>query len=164
MRIIGIDPGLATIGIGVIESDTPNDLRVTDWLTITTPAGLPLSERLVEIERDLRKLLLEMKPDMLVIEKLYFATNVKTAIDVAQARGVILFVASSFGVPIIEPTPLQLKLGITGDGGADKLQMQTMLLHILKLNQIPKPDDAADALALAVYGALQAKNSVTSIL
>lgn len=155
MRILGIDPGLATVGIGIIEATSPSDMRCIEWLTITTPAGLPLSDRLVEIAKDLGELLADVKPDRAVIEKLFFATNEKTAIDVAQARGVIMCTVAQAGIPIIEPTPLQMKLAVTGDGQADKVQVQTMLLHLLKLKEIPKPDDAADALGLAIYGALQ---------
>ena len=155
MRILGIDPGLATIGIGLIESDTGSDLRHPDWLTITTPAGLSLPDRLLEIQRDLADFLTEAKPELAVIEKLFFATNARTAIDVAQARGVIVATVAAQGIPIIEATPLQMKLGITGDGQADKLQVQTMLKTLLNLSEIPRPDDAADALALAIYGALQ---------
>jgi len=155
MRILGIDPGLATIGLGVIESDSPSDLRASDWLTITTPAGLPLQDRLGEIRKDLDVFVRDLRPDLVVIERLFFATNAKSALDVAHARGVILLTVAEHHIPILEATPLQLKLGITGDGKADKLQMQTMLLHMLQLQEIPKPDDAADALALAVYGALQ---------
>ncbi len=158
MRILGIDPGLATVGIGIIDALSQADLRVIDWLTITTKPG-GLSERLVEIDADLAALLDDVKPDLAVVEKLFFATNERTAIDVAQARGVLLRCVASRGIPLLEPTPLQLKLGITGDGSADKRQMQTMLVHMLKLTDIPKPDDAADALALAVYGALHQRTA-----
>lgn len=154
MKILGIDPGLATIGIGIIEATSPSDLTCIEWLTITTPAGLPLPERLLEIAKDLGELLKDIQPDLVVIEKLFFATNAKTAIDVAQARGVIVCTVAEAGIRIVEPTPLQMKLAVTGDGQADKLQVQTMLLHLLKLKEIPKPDDAADALGLAIYGAL----------
>jgi crossover junction endodeoxyribonuclease RuvC len=155
MRILGIDPGLATVGIGIIDADSPQELRCIEWLTITTAAGLPLPDRLCEIKADLAQLLQDVKPDLAVIEKLFFATNERTAIDVAQARGVIVCTVAEAGIPIVEPTPLQMKLAVTGDGQADKLQVQTMLLHLLQLKEIPKPDDAADALGLAIYGALQ---------
>ncbi len=154
MRILGIDPGLATIGIGTIESGPGGSLLAPDWLTITTAAGLPLQQRLQEIHKDLSTLLEDIKPDLAVIERLYFATNAKTAIDVAQARGVIMLTVAQHGVQILEATPLQLKLAITGDGKADKTQVQTMLVHMLNLPCIPTPDDAADALGLAVYGSL----------
>lgn len=155
MRILGIDPGLATIGIGILTAESANDLKDPDWLTITTPAGLPLPDRLLEIEKDLSQLLADWKPELVVIEKLFFATNAKTAIDVAQARGVIVCTVAKAGIRIVEATPLQMKLAITGDGQADKLQVQTMLKLLLHLQEIPKPNDAADALALAAYGALQ---------
>lgn len=155
MRILGIDPGLAIVGIGVIESSGPTDLRVVDWCTITTRAGLPLPARLCEIRTDMNALLDDICPDLAVIEQLFFATNVTTAIDVAHARGVIMQTVAERSVPLLEPTPMQLKQAMTGDGGADKRQMQTMLLHLLGLREIPKPDDAADALALASYGAMQ---------
>ena len=155
MRILGIDPGLATVGIGLIESSGANDLHCLEWLTIETPAGMPLPNRLTEIAQDLTQLISDTKPDLAVIEQLFFATNARTAIDVAQARGVIVCTVAQAGIPMVEPTPLQMKLAITGDGQADKLQVQTMLLHLLHLKEIPKPDDAADALALAIYGSLQ---------
>lgn len=155
MRILGIDPGLATVGIGLIESASVGDLRVIDWCTIETHSGLLLADRLCEIQKDLEVILADFRPDLAVIERLFFATNARTAIDVAHARGVILSSVGARGIPIVEPTPLQLKLAITGDGKADKRQVQMMLLHLLKLPDLPRPDDAADALALAVYGSLQ---------
>lgn len=158
MRILGIDPGLAIIGLGTIESSGPTQLTNPDWLTITTKAGLSLPERLCEIHKDLGQFLDEFKPELCVIEKLFFATNARTALDVAHARGVIVLTVAQRGIPLLEATPLQLKSGITGDGKADKLQMQTMLKHMLGLGEIPRPDDAADALGLAVYGALQQSN------
>ncbi len=155
MRILGIDPGFATIGLGHVEATSRHDIGTADWLTITTAAGLPMAERLREIHTDLSGFLEELKPDLAVVEKLFFATNQKTAIDVAQARGVIILCLAEAGIPIVEATPLQLKSCITGDGGAGKKQVQDMLVRMLNLTVIPTPDDAADALALAVYGALQ---------
>ncbi len=154
MLILGIDPGLATIGLGLLEVRSHADMHAIDWLTINTKPGV-LSERLLEISKDLSEFLQNKKPELAVIERLFFATNEKTALDVAHARGVILSTVAASGIPVIEPTPLQMKLAITGDGQADKVQVQTMLKHLLKLEDIPTPDDAADALALAVYGALQ---------
>lgn len=154
MRILGIDPGLATVGLGLIDAPTRDHLKVVEWLTITTEAGLPFSTRLLEIKNDLSAYLEETKPDLAVIEKIYFQKNTKTAIDVSQARGVILTTLASHAISILEPTPSQLKTSITGDGRADKIQMQQMVQQMLNLQEIPKPDDAADALALAVYGAL----------
>ena len=153
MRILGIDPGLATVGLGLVER-AGQDVRAIEWLTITTAAGLSLPERLKELHTDLDAFLAETKPELAVMERLFFATNQKTAIDVAQARGVLVLTVSEHGIPLLEPTPLQLKSGITGDGQASKEQIQRMLLQLLHLKEIPKPDDAADALALAVYGAV----------
>jgi len=159
MRIIGIDPGLATIGIGLIESPSSQIVSPIEWLTIETKAGLPLANRLKEIADDLSEYLKENQPELAVIEKLYFSVNEKTALDVAQARGVILATVAAYGIPIIEPTPPELKSCITGDGKADKKQMQEMVKIIMNLSEIPKPDDAADALALAAFGAYQGKRA-----
>lgn len=155
MKILGIDPGLATIGIGLLEAHDRTTLVPIEWLTIETAAGLALPTRLHEIQSDLLNYIQQHKPELVVIEKLYFTTNVKTAIDVAQARGAIVATIAAHGIPIIEPTPLQLKQAITGDGTADKLQVQDMVKRMLALTVIPTPDDAADGLALAIYGALQ---------
>ena len=154
MRILGIDPGLATVGLGLVEAASPQDIRVLEWLTIETKAGVAAAERLHELHENLAEFLAETKPDLAVVERLFFETNVKTAMDVAQARGVILQSLAEHSLPIIEPTPLQLKSAITGDGKADKRQVQDMLKRMLNLSAVPKPDDAADALALAVYGAV----------
>ncbi len=154
MRVMGIDPGLATVGIGLIDALPGGKLGNPDWLTITSPAHTPLAERLKELHHDLTGLLQQERPALVIIEKLFFATNAKTAIDVAQARGALMLAVAQFGCEVVEATPLQLKLGITGDGGADKLQVQSMLKQMLNLPAIPTPDDAADALALAVYGSL----------
>lgn len=154
MILLGIDPGLATIGLGLLEAESPQKMRALDWLTIQTPAGLPLSARLCEIQTDLQTYLTETKPDLVVIEKLFFAVNEKTAIDVAQARGVIVQTVAAQGIEILEATPLQMKSALTGDGQADKRQVQDMLVHTLQLPELPQPDDAADALGLAVYGAV----------
>lgn len=158
MRILGIDPGLATVGLGLIEASSPHDIRVIEWLTITTKAGTPSAERLREIHDDLAAYLEEAEPEQAVLERLFFETNVQTAMDVSQARGVILLTLAEHGIPVIEPTPLQLKSAITGDGRADKRQMQDMLMRMLHLTAVPTPDDAADALALAVYGAVVRKD------
>ena len=156
MRILGIDPGLATVGLGLIEAQSGRYFRALDWLTITTAPGLTLAERLGEIQKDLAAFLLESQPEIAVVEKLFFSSNKRTALDVAQARGVILQTVQLHAIPIIEPTPPELKSCIT-DGNADKRQMQDMLLCLLNLTEIPKPDDAADALALAVFGAVNGK-------
>ncbi len=158
MRIIGIDPGLATVGIGLIEHH-PHQPKALEWLTIETASTSPLAKRLKEIGEDLDAYLKEMQPELAVIEKLYFSVNEKTALDVAQARGVILATVACYGIPILEPTPPELKSCIAGDGGADKKQMQKMVQAIFNLTEIPKPDDAADALALAAFGAFQGKRA-----
>jgi len=155
VKILGIDPGVATTGLGLVTVNERGEITDPDWLTIETPAGLPLAERLAEIEQDLSAFLKEKKPDLAVVERLFFSRNERTAIDVAQARGVILLTLQMHGIPYLEPTPPALKSAITGDGRADKKQIQSMLCTMLKLKEIPKPDDAADALALAVFGAIQ---------
>lgn len=157
MRIIGIDPGLATVGIGLTEGMSPQPQAI-EWLTIETKAGLPMAERLLEIQQDLDAYLKETQPELAVIEKLYFSVNEKTALDVAQARGVLVATVAKHGIPIIEPTPPELKSCITGDGSADKQQMQEMVKILFNLQEIPRPDDAADALALAAFGAFNGKN------
>lgn len=157
VRILGIDPGLATVGIGVVDYRSHGGLHLIDCCTIETAKTLASPMRLLEIAEDLTRIVHKYKPDRAVVEKLYFETNRKTAMEVAQARGVILCALEREGIPILEPTPLELKAAITGDGRADKRQMQDMLTLTLKL---PKDffrgiaDDASDALALAVYGIL----------
>ncbi len=154
MKILGIDPGLATIGLGLVEADGPQRVQALDWLTIETIKGLSLPDRLKEIREDLSAFLAEEQPELIVVEKLFFSVNEKTAIDVAQARGVILASAAETGATILETTPVELKATVTGDGNADKRQVQDMLVHVFKLSEIPRPDDAADALALALFGAI----------
>ncbi len=155
MRILGVDPGLATVGIGMIEADGPDRLSAPDWCAITTEAGLPLAERLLEIQTDLKEIVADFQPELAVVERLFFAVNTQSALEVAQARGVILAVLAGAGVTVLEPAPLELKLAITGDGQAEKEQMQAMVATILKLDEIPTPADAADGLALAIFGASQ---------
>lgn len=159
MRILGVDPGMTRTGLGLIEVSKKGEPKVIEWLTIETPAGLPLPTRLQELSEDLEQYLTEAKPDLAVVEKLFFMTNKKTAMDVSQARGVILSILSSRGIEIIEPTPLQLKTTVTGDGRADKKQIQSMVKRILRLQETPTPADAADGLALALYGAFTKQHS-----
>lgn len=154
MRILGVDPGLRTIGLGLVETSSKGELRALDWLTIETRPQTSPAERLAEIARDLETYLEEKRPDRAVVEKLFFATNEQTAIEVAQGRGALLSSLGKAGIPVLEPTPMQLKATITGDGRADKAQIQAMLVRMLKLESRPTPDDAADALALAVYGTI----------
>lgn len=159
MRILGIDPGMTRTGLGLIETSKIGAPTVIEWLTIETSPGLPLADRLRELSLDLQNYLSDAKPDLAVVEKLFFATNKRTAMDVSHARGVILSTLSTHSIEVREATPLQLKTTITGDGRADKKQMQTMVKRILKLKETPTPADAADGLALALYGAFTRKFS-----
>lgn len=149
MIIIGIDPGYAIVGIGVVEY-VGNKFRTFEYNAITTPAGMPTVERLKKIYTEMTMYIDKYKPDAVAIEELFFNSNQKTAINVAQARGVLLVAVANKNVPISEYTPLQVKQSVTGYGRADKKQIQSMVKMILGLNVIPKPDDAADALALAI--------------
>ncbi len=149
MVILGIDPGYGIVGTGAVEY-VSNSFRVLDYGAITTPAGMPMPDRLYSIYRDINALMDKINPDAVAIEKLYFNSNQKTAIDVAQARGVLVIAAVSRGIKLAEYTPLQVKQAVTGYGRADKNQIQQMVKMILHLNVIPKPDDAADALAIAI--------------
>lgn len=154
MRILGVDPGIETIGLGLVEATNAHDIQPLDWLTITTKSGMPMPERLHEVYRDFCGFLDDCKPELAVVERLFFAVNQVSAMEVSQARGVLILALAERSIPVLEPTPLQLKSCITGDGKAEKSQMQRMLVDMLKLTSIPSPADAADALALAVYGAL----------
>jgi crossover junction endodeoxyribonuclease RuvC len=147
--ILGIDPGLATTGYGVIIKDNDNFL-VVNYGTIDTLAKEKFADRLEKIHNGLDKIIKKYKPDVVAVEELFFAKNVKTALVVGQARGVIILTAIKSGVEIYEYTPLQIKQALTGYGRADKNQIQQMVRVLLKLKSIPKPDDAADALAVAI--------------
>jgi len=149
MRIIGIDPGYAIVGYGVIEY-VSGKFSTIDYGAITTKPDMGFDRRLEEIHLDLGEILDGYKPEFMAVEKIFFTTNQKTAIDVAQARGVIILTAKTRGIKIIEYTPLQVKQSVTGYGKAVKKQIQEMTARILSLGEIPKPDDAADALAVAV--------------
>lgn len=149
MKIIGIDPGYAIVGFGIIEYDRAK-FSVTDYGAITTPADMDFNSRLLEIYSDLCYILDKFRPDYMAIERLYFTSNQKTAIDVAQARGIVLLAARQRDIEVFEYTPLQVKQSVTGYGKAIKKQVQTMTKRILNLSEIPKPDDTADALAIAI--------------
>jgi len=149
MRILGIDPGIATIGFGLVEADKGN-ASMLSYGAITTPAGLPLSKRLYQIDQDMEDLITQLKPDVIAVEELFFNTNITTGISVAHGRGVLLCAAERCGIPLYEYTPSQVKLAVTGYGKAEKRQVMDMTRRLLKLNAVPKPDDAADALALAL--------------
>jgi crossover junction endodeoxyribonuclease RuvC len=156
MRIMGVDPGTATTGFGVIDCEG-SDMKFVSAGVIKTPAGEPMPKRLMTIHQELGELIKEFKPDVISIELLYFATNVTTAFTVGQARGVIILTAEQAGIPIAEYTPLQVKQATTGYGKADKKQIQEMVKVLLKLPAIPKPDDAADGLAIAITHSSQRK-------
>lgn len=149
MRVLGIDPGLATTGWGVVDKDK-SKLLMVEYGTIKTPAGQLHEERLVFIHQSLLDLIKKYQPNRTAVEQLFFSKNVKTATKVGEARGVMLLAIAQSGLSIDELTPLQVKQAITSYGRADKQQMQKMVKIILGLKQIPKPDDAADALAIAV--------------
>jgi len=149
MRILGIDPGYATIGYGIIDYDNFRFKTIAYGAVITKP-NTPFPNRLCDIFDDITTLIEKYKPDCMSIERLYFNTNTTTAIDVAQARGVIVLAASKAKLSLSEYTPLQVKQSITGYGRAEKHQVMEMVKNLLCLNSIPKPDDTADALALAI--------------
>lgn len=150
MITLGIDPGIATTGFGVVREEANGDLVALAHGVIETPKAETLSVRLRLLEQRLQALLAEWQPAEAAIEELFFATNAKTALGVGHARGVILLTLSKAGVAIHEYTPLQVKQAITGYGQADKKQMQAMVKMLLDLPALPQPDDAADALAVAV--------------
>ncbi len=156
MRILGIDPGYAIVGYGIIESDN-GKLRPLDYGAVETPAKLPTAERLMMIERQLEELVNDVKPDEIAVEELFFNTNITTGIKVAQARGVILLTLAKHCDRLFEYTPLQIKSTVTGNGTAAKTQVQFMVRTLLRLKETPKPDDAADALAAALCHALSAQ-------
>ena len=149
MRILGIDPGFATVGFGLVEAER-GQVHMVTYGAITTPAGLPLSRRLYQIGTDMEDLISQLKPDVISIEELFFNTNITTGIAVAHGRGVILYAAEKCGIPLYEYTPSQVKLAVTGYGKAEKRQVMEMTKRLLKLKSVPRPDDAADALALAL--------------
>ncbi|MBO4941290.1 MAG: crossover junction endodeoxyribonuclease RuvC [Clostridia bacterium] len=149
MRIIGIDPGYAIVGVGCIDYEG-NKFKVVEYGAITTKAGEDMFDRLKKIYDEAVDLITRTKPDAVAIEELFFQNNQKTAINVAQARGVLVLAAKNLGVPVFEYTPLQVKQAVVGYGRAEKKQVQQMTKAILNLSEVPKPDDTADALALAV--------------
>lgn len=163
MLILGIDPGYAIIGWGIIRFERGKYIPV-DFGAITTNAGVPFKRRLELIYDQLNKLLDTHQPDAVAVEKLYFQTNAKTAIDVAQARGVIMLALQKHNVPVYEYTPLQVKSAVTGFGQAQKPQVMEMTKRLLRLKAVPKPDDTADALAIAIchaqYGGTAIKQTL----
>ena len=159
MRILGIDPGYGITGFGIVDAQR-NDFRLLQYGAITTPAGTDFPLRLQMIYNDMTELLQVAKPDAVAIEELFFGQNVTTGIGVAQSRGVILLAVQQAGIPIFQYKPMQVKQAVVGYGNATKHQVQDMTKRILHLQSVPKPDDAADAIAIALCHA----RSSTSLL
>ncbi len=156
-KILGIDPGTGICGFGVVEYKTRKRPRMITAGVIATPAHTPLPDRLLDIYDSLHQIIDETHPDEVSIEKLFFNQNITTGISVAEARGIVILVARQYGLPIFEYTPLQIKQSLTGYGKANKKQMQEMVRQYLNMEQIVKPDDAADALAAAITHAMMSR-------
>ena len=150
MRILGIDPGTATVGYGVVDQVACDENKAVNYGIVQTSPDLSTEDRLQIIYHDVSDLIKEFQPDVVAIEQLFFFKNQKTIITVAQARGVLLLAAKECGIKIAEYTPLQVKQALTGYGKADKSEVQAMVQRMLNLDKIPRPDDAADALAIAL--------------
>lgn len=159
MRIIGLDPGTATTGYGIVDAEE-GELRVVGYGVISTPSGEAAEIRLQSIFRQIGALIAQFKPERAAVEQLFFGRNITTAIAVGQARGVLLLALANAGIPVSEYSPPKIKEAITGYGKAEKAQIQLMVRHLLNLDETPQPDDAADALAVAItharYVAFQA--------
>jgi crossover junction endodeoxyribonuclease RuvC len=156
MLVLGIDPGIATTGYGLV-SETRQGLVVVAYGVLETPAGQPLCERLLLLDGQLRALIDKHRPEVAAVEELFFSRNVRTAMAVSHARGVILLSVARAGLQVFEYTPLQVKEAVSGYGRASKLQVQEMIKLLLQLDSIPQPDDAADALAIAICHAHSSK-------
>lgn len=149
MLVLGIDPGTATTGFGVVEG-RGSRLRAVDYGIISTPAGMDMPDRLCLIHKGLSQIIDRYQPQVAAVEQIFYHRNAKTVITVAQSRGVVLYTAASEGIQVYEYTPLQVKQSVVGYGQAEKRQVQMMVQRILSLKEVPKPDDAADALAVAI--------------
>ena len=149
MRVIGVDPGTAITGWGVVEGDG-DDLKMVAGGVITTAADTPLPERLQIIYRELTEIVKQWQPDLAAIEELFFSKNAKTALAVGHGRGAAMLALANANLPITEYKPLEVKQAVSGHGGADKKQIQQMVKLLLSLEDVPRPDDAADALAIAI--------------
>jgi crossover junction endodeoxyribonuclease RuvC len=149
MRILGIDPGTALMGWGVVELVGSRE-RAVAYGCLSTPPDMAPEKRLQTLYRGLCDLMMEYKPDAVSVEELFFGRNVTTAIHVGQARGIVLLAAADNGIPVREFTPMQVKMAVTGYGRADKTQVQLMVKTLLGLREVPKPDDTADALAVGI--------------
>jgi crossover junction endodeoxyribonuclease RuvC len=150
VRVLGIDPGTATTGYGLVDEDDAGEAQLVGYGVILTEAKTPMPERLLKLYRELSALLAEHRPDVVAVEELFFGRNVTTAVTVGQARGVALLAAAQAGLPVSEYKPAQVKQALVGYGGADKAQIQEMVRIMLNLPDIPRPDDAADAVAVAI--------------
>jgi crossover junction endodeoxyribonuclease RuvC len=150
MLAIGIDPGTAITGYGLVRENEVGELLIVDFGAILTSADMPMPERLLELHQRLQQLLLLHRPQSGAVEKLFFQKNVRTALAVGQARGVVLLALAEKNIPVSEYTPLEVKQAVAGYGGADKNQVQQMVRALLGMSDIPRPDDAADALAIAI--------------
>ena len=150
MLVLGLDPGLAITGYGLVRESPSGELALVEYGTITTPAGEHLPERLLTLDRDLGALLQEHHPDVVAVEELFFCKNVSTALIVGQARGVAILSAARQGLPVFEYKPMAIKQAVSGYGKAPKSQVQEMVRMLLDLDQIPQPDDAADGIAVAI--------------
>ena len=162
MIVLGIDPGFAIVGFGILESGEGHQ-RLIRCGAITTPAGQPLPARLLQIEDDMAQLLSAFRPQAMAVEELFFNNNVTTGISVAQARGVILAAAQRAGVSIFEYSPSQVKQAVVGYGKAEKRQVMEMTKRLLGLQSVPKPDDAADAVAIALCHARSATSRLVAL-
>lgn len=149
MLVIGIDPGTATTGYGLVR-ETTQGIEMVAFGTITTPARMPLEKRLLQLYREVKELILLHRPESAAVEKLFFQRNVTSALSVGHARGVAMLALAEASVPVSEYSPLEVKQAVAGYGGADKNQVQQMVKALLGLSDIPRPDDAADALAIAI--------------
>lgn len=150
MLVIGIDPGTATTGYGLVRENQDGSLSAVDYGAILTPADMPMPLRLLELYKKIKEILFLHRPESGAVEKLFFQRNVSTAISVGQGRGVALLALAESGIDVLEYTPLEVKQAVVGYGRADKGQVQAMVKAILNLAEIPTPDDAADALAIAI--------------
>lgn len=148
--ILGIDPGTATTGFGIVKSKRKRDLVYICHGVIKTPVGMPMGERLLLLRRELKKIIATHKPNTIIIEQLFFGRNAKTAMMVGQARGVVMMTAAEVHVPTFDYQGLWVKKKLSGDGHASKKRIQQVVRKILKMARLPRPDDAADALALAI--------------
>jgi crossover junction endodeoxyribonuclease RuvC len=150
VRVLGIDPGIATTGYGVVEGEAGGSAALLGYGAIRTAPPAAMPARLAELHRELQTVIAERRPDAVAVEELFFASNASTALVVGQARGVILLAAAQASLPVFEYKPTEVKQALTGYGGADKRQVQEMLRLVLGLDRVPQPDDAADGVAVAL--------------